>query len=167
MGYVERNLEPDEEIVHRARLHWMLFLKPLAWWAGAIALYVIAGRLLPYLPAGAQGVGQTVRMVGGLIVFALAFFQTVSAVLTYKSSEFAVTNRRLIVKVGLIRRESLETMLSRVEGLDVNQTLPGRLLNYGTIVIRGMGGHVKAFSNISNPMELRSAVYREVEAGRR
>lgn len=166
MGYVERNLEPGEEVVYRATLHWMLFLKPVAWWAAAIALYVIVGRLLSYLPAEAHSVGHSVRMWGGLVLFALAFLQTVGVVLTYISSEFAVTNRRLIVKVGLVRRESLETLLSRVEGLDVNQTVPGRLLGYGTIVIRGMGGHVKAYANISHPIELRSAVYRQVEARR-
>ncbi|MFP4172628.1 MAG: PH domain-containing protein [Candidatus Hydrogenedentota bacterium] len=166
MGYVDRNLEPGEEVVYRARLHWMLFLKPVAWWVAAIALYVIAGRLLSFLPAEAHSVGQTARTWGGLILFALAFLQTLSVLLTYISSEFAVTNRRLIVKVGLVRRESLETLLSRVEGLDVNQTVPGRLLDYGTIEIRGMGGHVKAYANISHPIELRSAVYREVEARR-
>ncbi|MFO7774571.1 MAG: PH domain-containing protein [Candidatus Hydrogenedentota bacterium] len=166
MGYVERNLEPGEEVVYQAKLHWILFLKPVAWWAAAIALYLIAGRLLPHLPGGVQSVGHTVRMWGSLILFALAFLQTLSVVLTYISSEFAVTNRRLIVKVGLVRRESLETLLSRVEGLDVNQTIPGRLLDYGTIEIRGMGGHVKAYTSISHPIELRSAVYRQVEARR-
>ncbi len=166
MGYVDRNLEPGEDVVYRARLHWILFLKPVAWWVAAIAIYVIAGRLLSYLPAEAHSVGAMVRTWGGFILFALAVFQTIRVVLLYISSEFAVTNRRLIVKVGLVRRESLETLLSRVEGLDVNQTVPGRLLGYGTIVIRGMGGHVKAYANIRNPIKLRSAVYREVETRR-
>ena len=74
------------------------------------------------------------------------------------SSEFAVTNRRVIIKLGLVSRETLELSLSKVESIGVDQTLLGRILGYGTIIVIGTGGTRERFDKISNPLGFRRAV---------
>ena len=71
------------------------------------------------------------------------------------TSEFAITNKRVIMKVGLIRRKALEMNLSKIESVNVDQTIMGRILGYGTITIIGTGGTRESFHRISKPMEFR------------
>ena len=71
------------------------------------------------------------------------------------TSEFAITNKRVIMKVGLIRRKALEMNLSKIESVNVDQTILGRILGYGTITIIGTGGTRESFARISKPMEFR------------
>lgn len=78
------------------------------------------------------------------------------------TSEFAVTNKRVIVKTGWVRRETLELNLSRVESLSVDQGLMGRLLGYGTITIIGTGGTREPFHGIAHPLEFRNAVQEQL-----
>ncbi|WP_395051503.1 PH domain-containing protein [Flavobacterium sp.] len=71
------------------------------------------------------------------------------------SDEFAITNKRIIVKTGLISRKTLEMNLSKIESVNVDQSILGRMLGYGTIRIIGTGGTREEFPNISNPIEFR------------
>jgi uncharacterized membrane protein YdbT with pleckstrin-like domain len=71
------------------------------------------------------------------------------------SDEFAITNKRIIVKTGLISRKTLEMNLSKIESVNVDQSVLGRMLGYGTIRIIGTGGTREEFPNISNPIEFR------------
>jgi uncharacterized membrane protein YdbT with pleckstrin-like domain len=71
------------------------------------------------------------------------------------SDEFAITNKRIIVKTGLISRKTLEMNLNKIESVNVDQSILGRMLGYGTIRIIGTGGTREEFPNISNPIEFR------------
>ncbi|WP_291102933.1 MULTISPECIES: PH domain-containing protein [unclassified Flavobacterium] len=71
------------------------------------------------------------------------------------SDEFAITNKRIIVKTGLISRKTLEMNLSKIESVNVDQSILGRMRGYGTIRIIGTGGTKEEFPNISNPIEFR------------
>jgi uncharacterized membrane protein YdbT with pleckstrin-like domain len=73
----------------------------------------------------------------------------------YRFSEFAITSKRVIIKTGIINIDTFEMNLSKVETINVNQSILGRLLGYGDITIIGTGGSTKKFDNISNPMEFR------------
>jgi len=72
-----------------------------------------------------------------------------------KTSEFAITNKRIIMKIGLIRRITVEMNHSKVESVNVYQGIFGRLLGYGTVIITGTGGTKEAFPYISEPIEFR------------
>jgi uncharacterized membrane protein YdbT with pleckstrin-like domain len=87
------------------------------------------------------------------VVIGLAFL--IWAFIKYKTTEFAVTDRRIIVKTGLISRSTVELFLDKVEALHVDQSVPGRLLDFGTITMRGTGTTLEPISNISSPLELR------------
>ncbi len=81
-----------------------------------------------------------------------------------KSSEFAVTNRRVIIKVGFISRRTVEVKLEKIESVEVAQTILGRILDYGSIVVKGTGGTNEAFRAIAHPLEFRKAVNEAHEA---
>ena len=71
------------------------------------------------------------------------------------TSEFAITNKRLIIKTGLISRHTLEMGLSKVESINVDQGIMGRMLDYGSITVIGTGGTREPFQNIAHPMKFR------------
>ena len=79
----------------------------------------------------------------------------ISPLIASATSEFAITDKRIIIKVGLISRRTLEMNLSKIESVNVNQSVLGRLLGYGTIVVVGTGGSKEPFAVISAPLEFR------------
>jgi uncharacterized membrane protein YdbT with pleckstrin-like domain len=93
----------------------------------------------------------------------VAGLTAVNAAISRSTSEFAVTNRRLIVKVGLIQRRSLDLNLAKVETINVDQDIFGRLLDFGSITIIGTGGTREPFKNIADPMTFRLHVQEQIE----
>jgi uncharacterized membrane protein YdbT with pleckstrin-like domain len=89
---------------------------------------------------------------------------SIAALIERATSEFAVTNRRVIIKVGLVARRTVELNLSQVESVGVDQSIFGRLLGYGTIIVRGSGGTYESFKAIAKPLAFRKAVNEATEA---
>lgn len=137
MTYIEQSLLKDEKIVFTTSLHPVVFLIPL--------LLLIAGGFLHFT-------GYT------SIVLYLAVFSGISSLINYMSSEFSLTSKRVIGKTGFLRRKSVDLLLGKVESLKIDQDILGRLLNYGNVVVTGTGATKEIFSNISNPLKLRSEV---------
>ena len=71
------------------------------------------------------------------------------------TDEFAITNKRVIVKTGLIRRKTVELNLTKIESVNVNQSILGRILGFGSIQIVGTGGTRESFTNIRKPLRFR------------
>jgi uncharacterized membrane protein YdbT with pleckstrin-like domain len=71
------------------------------------------------------------------------------------NSEFGITNKRLIIKTGIISRNTLELNLSKIESVNVNQSILGRMLGYGTLGVIGTGGTKEIFAKINNPIQFR------------
>ncbi len=160
MGYVESSLGPGESVRLRARPHWGIFVGPVLWMgAGGVFLLLL---LLGILMASTDQ-ELNAATVSGFTCFILLYLLVcastlASAAAQFFSTEFAVTDRRIIAKTGLLRRKSLELVLAKVESIGVDQPLFGRILNYGTIVVSGSGGTKQRFPNISNPMRLKNQV---------
>ncbi|HVO91865.1 MAG TPA: PH domain-containing protein [Terriglobales bacterium] len=142
MGYIESTLLPDETIVYKAKLHWIIFWK-------AIALIILSVIFLFILP------------LGGVIALAIGVLGLISPLIAHTTSEFGVTDKRVIIKVGLIRRRTLELLLRHVEAILVDQSVMGRLFNYGSVTLTGTGGVRETFDNIANPLEFRRRVQGE------
>jgi uncharacterized membrane protein YdbT with pleckstrin-like domain len=140
MGFVERNLLPNEQVTYRATLHWIIYLVPV--------IVLLAGAALAFAFGG----------FAGIVVGAFGLLMMIPPWIKSSSSEFAITNKRVVIKVGLIRRHSLELLLQKVEGIGVDQGIIGRILGYGTITVSGVGGTKEAFQRISNPLEFRRQV---------
>jgi len=141
MGYVERNLLPNEQITYRATLHWIIYTLPA---------FVFLIAILVALGGGGWIAGSAIGIIG-LVLFLPPWIKS-------NSSEFAITNKRVLIKVGLIRRHSLELLLQKVEGIGVDQSVLGRILGYGTITVSGVGGTKEAFPMITSPLEFRRQV---------
>lgn len=82
----------------------------------------------------------------------------IAAILQKKTTEMAVTNKRVIIKTGIISRRTIEMNLSKIENIEVNQNIIGRIFGYGIITIVGTGGTHEPFKNVSQPLEFRKAV---------
>jgi uncharacterized membrane protein YdbT with pleckstrin-like domain len=141
MGYVDSNLLPNEHVTYRARLHRIIYLLPVCVLIVALAVALASGS---WIAGGILG-------LIGLLLLVPPWIRSIS-------SEFAVTNKRVLVKVGLIRRHSLELLLQKVEGIGVDQGIVGRILGYGTITVSGTGGTREAFRMIAHPLEFRRQV---------
>jgi uncharacterized membrane protein YdbT with pleckstrin-like domain len=141
MGYVESNLLPNEQITYRANLHWIIYALP----AIVLVVAILVGL------GGGGWIASGVLCAIALVLFLPPWIKS-------SSSEFAITNKRVLIKVGLIRRHSLELLLQRVEGIGVDQSILGRILGYGTITVAGVGGTKEAFAMISRPLEFRRQV---------
>jgi uncharacterized membrane protein YdbT with pleckstrin-like domain len=142
MGYIESNLLPDEMIVYKARLHSIIFWKACA----LIFLGIVFLLIQPLM---------------GAIVIAIGVFAIISPIVDYATSEFGVTNKRVIIKVGFLRRRTLELLLKHVEAISVDQSVIGRILGFGLIRLTGTGGVREVFHNISSPLEFRRQIQGE------
>lgn len=145
MGYIDQNLMSGENVIHRTKIHWVIFLWP--------AIFLLIAMI---------GFASKSGTVGGIFIV-LAILTGLRSVITYSTSEFGVTNKRILIKVGFIRRNSLEILLTKVEGIQVNQGILGRILDYGTIVVTGTGGSKQPFHKISTPLEFRKKSQEQIE----
>jgi len=82
----------------------------------------------------------------------------ITAILQKKTTEMAVTNKRVIIKTGIISRRTIEMNLSKIENIEVNQSIIGRIFGYGIITIVGTGGTHESFKNVSQPLDFRKSV---------
>ncbi|MBA4376678.1 MAG: hypothetical protein C0401_10970, partial [Anaerolinea sp.] len=87
----------------------------------------------------------------------------IGAFVRLKTSEFAITNKRIIAKTGFIRRNAKEILLSRVESIGVDQNVLGRVMSFGTIKITGTGGTQQIVKALTNPLVIRKRINQVVE----
>jgi uncharacterized membrane protein YdbT with pleckstrin-like domain len=102
-----------------------------------------------------------------LLIVVVGLFFLIAAWIRYRTTEFAVTDRRIIAKTGLVSRRTVEMFLDKVESLNVEQTVAGRIFDYGTVTIRGTGATSETFGNISAPLVLRKHFMEAADAYRR
>ena len=129
-------------------MHWIVYARGVA-----LVILGLACLLAPMVGSAAI----LLRVAGGLILLVglIAFLRSWIRKVT---TEVAVTNKRVIKKTGLIQRLTAEMNMDKVESVDVDQSILGRLLDYGTIVIRGTGSGLEGLRYIAKPLELRSAI---------
>jgi uncharacterized membrane protein YdbT with pleckstrin-like domain len=176
MGYVENNLMVGEEIVYQARLHPIALISPLLTiFFGAVIIF-IAPVLLPLIRGLTPEVDQLfglaqpellgllprILQIFGLLNILQGVLGMVSGLVRILTSEFAITNKRVVVKTGFLRRSTIELLLSKIESINVNQTFAGRLLNYGTIIITGTGTTHEPLYNIANPLDFRRQIQQQI-----
>lgn len=161
MSYIDGTLMSDEHVVYRTKPHWIIFTPSLGWLLLAILILFIGPN---YNVGNTYFYGNyTITDILGFMSLAAALLSGFSAYVTYQTSEFGITNRRILMKVGFIRRLSLEILLSRVESIQVYQSIPGRVFNYGTIQVSGTGGSKDPFPNIPDPLLFRKHAQEQLE----
>jgi uncharacterized membrane protein YdbT with pleckstrin-like domain len=148
MSYVQTVIRPDEKILATGHMHWIVYAR------GALVL-VLALLCLVYPVNG--NAASIARIAGGLLLV-LALALLAQAWFLQWTTEIAVTNLRVIRKQGFIRRVTNEMNMDKVESVLVDQTLLGRLLDYGSITVRGTGSGIEGLRFIAQPIQLRSAI---------
>jgi len=148
MKYVEEVLQPGERILFVSTIHWFTYAP------GAVLLLIGLGFGVGSLGSSNQIIWQTVS----LLILATGIVSVAAAWFKRWTTEIAVTDRRIIYKRGFIRRRTIEMNMEKVESVDVNQSIPGRILGYGDVLIRGVGVGFEPLHMIDNPIQLRNAV---------
>jgi len=150
MSYIQKVLQPGETLIYRTRLHWLIYVRAiilLGFAVAAVAAGYYAGT--DFLDAG---------LIAGAFFLFLALISAIHGAIKRASTELAVTDHRVIFKRGIVSRYTIEMARSKVESVDVVQSIGGRIFNYGTILVRGTGGSLEPFRNIEDPLRLRSAI---------
>jgi uncharacterized membrane protein YdbT with pleckstrin-like domain len=146
-SYVDSVLADGERIVYRAAIsHWKFFR---SYFAGSLFLMTALGA---YVATGSH-TGAAPAMVA--IPLAIGLAVILSAVIRRQTTELVLTDRRIIMKRGLVSRDTVEMNLNKVESLHVNQGLMGRILDYGDVTVIGTGASLEPLRGISSPLELR------------
>lgn len=144
MSYIEENLRTGEQIIHKAKIHWVVFLPAIL--LGVLCLYAYSQ------------IEDEVGLLSG--VFAAYFF--LRALLRKLGAEYALTNKRLIFKSGVLSRSALELMLTKCEGVAVDQGILGRILGYGSILVT-TGGATNRFKTIKDPVTFRRLINEQID----
>lgn len=145
MSYIDGNLVEGEHVAYRTRLHWLLYMGPV--------LFIVL-ILLPiawFMANSSASHYAWIPLALGALILLATFIKR-------QSSDFAVTNMRVMTKVGVFQTRSIELLLGKVEAIAVEQSLMGRLFGYGNIIITGSGGTKEVFSRIQSPLAFRNAV---------
>jgi uncharacterized membrane protein YdbT with pleckstrin-like domain len=151
MNYVQRVLQPDETVLHTARLHWFIYLK-------AILLLILALVCLVLSSGSAEPGIQIPLWIGAAVLGFLGVLSGLVAFIRQATTELALTDRRVIYKTGLFKRHTMEMNRSKVETVGVDQSVLGRLLNYGTVIVRGTGGSFEPIQQIEDPLTFRNHI---------
>ena len=160
MGYIEDNLISGEVVTYRGRLHWKVVFWPgvLALVLGVPGLYILWRAM--FGSAEDRAAGYMVWLGAALIVVGVVQF--IVAHIKRAACQFAVTNKRVIVKTGLIQRDTVEMFLHKIESVSVDQSVIGRILGYGTLALHGTGGTAETFHDIAGPLEFRRQVQEQI-----
>ena len=154
MGYVEENLTPGEQVVYKTGLHWIVLFWPVFF----AALFALPGLFILLGSIFTKDKDAGGAAIAGLIWLVVAGVFVLFGYLRWKATEIAVTNKRIVIKTGLLNRKTFEMLFSKVESISVEEDLIGRWLGYGLAVVKGTGGTPERFKNVALPQELRRQV---------
>ena len=148
MSYIEKNLMEGEQIAYEARQHWIIYWKPFLLVLLAIALFAIP----------TSDVQLLVQVIAAAVLVCIAFIWAMNI---YGGRKYILTNRRLILKRGIVRRESTDLILRRCEGVSISQSIMGRILGYGRVEVT-TGEVVNSFRHIEDPVRFSTQINQQI-----
>ena len=149
--YIDDILQPGEKVLYSTNAHWIFYLPALAAWIVALAFFILSRNTL----------NQTLVLVWlslAVIAGLAALYWTLTGWFHRWTTETDVTNLRVVHKEGFIKRRTFEMPLDKVESVDVNQTILGRILSYGDVTILGVGEGKETIRMIAAPLKFRSFI---------
>jgi len=153
--YIGSILQDDERVIHEASIHWIVYLPSLMFFLASLALLL---WIAPIYQAGGREFVGMLGVIVAVVALLAAPFYFFKALIMRVATELAITNKRVIAKVGLIRRKTWEINAAKVEGVEVEQSIWGRIFGYGTVTVNGTGGGIAPIRNIDAPVEFRRHV---------
>ena len=149
MNYIETNLQPGEEIKYVAKLHFFLFVQPV--------ILLLIGAVLASSPKEISAMTH----YAGLVLLFFGLVSLVQRVLVKVGSSYAVTNKRVVLKTGVVSRRAVDLMLAKCEGLHIKQSMFGRIFGFGTITVT-TGGVTSSYPFIANPLAFRREINTQI-----
>lgn len=149
--YIDEILQPGERVLYSTNAHWVFYFPAILAWIAALVLFAMSRQTV------IEGVVLLCLVAAGLAALG-ALYWTVKAWFHRMSTETDVTNLRVVHKTGFIKRRTFEMALDKVESVDVNQTIPGRILNYGDVTINGVGEGRETITTIASPLAFRNSI---------
>ena len=140
MSYVQRVLQPGEQVRHISSIHWIVYWPGVAVGVVAVVAYWLGWQYAAYALA-----------LVAVVLLIQQWFQ-------WWVTEIAVTNRRIIYKTGLVRRQTNEMNMDKVESVKIDQSILGRMLDYGNVMMLGTGEGFETLRTIASPIELRNSI---------
>ena len=148
MRYIERILQPGETLLYSGKLHWVVYLP-------AMILLLLALAAPTQAKSGPVGLSWLFASIACALAAGVAFL---SSWFRRWTTEIDVTNRRIVYKRGLINRHTVELNMDKVASVDVDQSVFGRMLNYGDITVHSTGTEFEPLYGIDAPLEFRNRV---------
>jgi uncharacterized membrane protein YdbT with pleckstrin-like domain len=149
--YIDKILQPGEKVLYSTNAHWMFYLPAIAAWAAALVLLIFSRTVTADMLTLAC---LALAAIAGLA----ALYWTAAAWFHRWTTETDVTNMRVVHKTGFIKRRTFEMSLDKIESVDVDQSILGRIMNYGDVTIRGVGEGFEKIKTIASPLAFRSAI---------
>lgn len=149
MSYIKSNLQPSEEIKYVAKLHFFLFVQPI--------VLLLIGAFLASSPKEIS----TMTHYTGLLILFFGLVSLVQRLFVKIGSSYAVTNKRVILKTGVISRKAVDLVLAKCEGLHIKQSILGRIFNFGTITVT-TGGASSSYPFIANPLAFKREINSQI-----
>ncbi|MDA9522108.1 membrane protein [Bradyrhizobium sp. CCBAU 11434] len=149
--YIDEILQPGERVLYSTNAHWIFYVPAILAWIVAIVLFAVSRQSDVYSI-------MILCLFGSGLVALAALYWTVKGWFHRLTTETDVTNLRVVHKIGFIKRRTFEMALDKVESVDVNQTILGRILNYGDVTINGVGEGRETIKTIASPLAFRSSI---------
>jgi uncharacterized membrane protein YdbT with pleckstrin-like domain len=149
--YIDDILQPGEKVLYSTNAHWIFYLPAIAAWIVALVFFVLSRMIV-----ADTAVLLCLSMAAVSAIAAL--FWTAKAWFHRWTTETDVTNLRVVHKTGFIKRRTFEMSLDKVESVDVNQSILGRILNYGSVTVRGVGEGAETIDTIASPLDFRNHI---------
>jgi uncharacterized membrane protein YdbT with pleckstrin-like domain len=149
--YIDNILQPGEKVLYSTNAHWIFYLPAIGAWIVAAVLVVLSRVTVAETP-----VLICLSLAAISAIFAL--YKMVTAWFHRWTTETDVTNLRVVHKTGFIKRRTFEMSLDKVESVDVNQSILGRLINYGDVTVRGVGEGAETIRTIASPLDFRNHI---------
>ena len=148
--YIDEILQPGEKVLYSTNAHWIFYLPAIAAWIVALVLAATAVVVPPMALVG---------LPAAAVIAVVALYFTIRGWFHRFTTETDVTDRRVVHKTGFINRRTFEISLDKIASVEVIQSIPGRLLNYGDVIIVGMGEvPPQPIKTIASPLAFRSAI---------
>jgi uncharacterized membrane protein YdbT with pleckstrin-like domain len=153
MSYVQKVLQPGEQVRYEAAIHWVGYLNGLAWLLAAFIVWMVT-------PTAWRG-GFVIEAII-IVLIACGVVMLARAWFNWWITEIAVTNRRVIYKRGFISRSTAEMHMDKIESVKIDQSVLGRILDYGKVTVLGTGTGTESLGKIDEPiaapLELRNHI---------
>ena len=149
--YIDEILQPGEKVLYSTNAHWMFYLPAIAAWIVTLAFLVVSRMVVADTP---MLLCLSLAAISALV----ALYWTVAAWFRRATTETDVTNFRIVHKTGFIKRRTFEMSLDKVESVDVDQSILGRMLNYGNVTVRGVGEGAETIDTIASPLDFRNHI---------